>query len=1708
MMDFAPLQCNVNAIPSIESSECLLSASPLSSLIAAHGSSTLPLTVPCGACVVADQTDGSTVTIPGGLNILGRLHFPPTAHVTVKTTSVIVQGMLSAEEPSVGNKVKVTLFGTDEVMFYPHEQCCMGTAGHHRGLRSNVGQGRELTQNGCDLQCPHAKNVSMKPIVVAGGKLDIRAVNPTCPSWTVLGDVKSIDPPPFAAGCNADGSILQGDGTFESGIIPNGMVGLSTTFAIQTETDSSGTPNKFLKVGGRSAPENGIFIEMDAGCAVEGRRYRFSAKHRLDNGATNDEFLGAQSYQKPGQDWVHKHFLFNCKNRISAPGEWSTPCHGDFLIDENVAGAAKIRIQYFPTNQAANVDLSFDDVRMDLVYDPLVTGLKTGSDFASCLDVGDEVMVASTGMGMDAWKNHQIFTVGSVDAAAGSFDFLGQQMYQTFPTLNGPGEPEYATEVARLTRRFVFEALDDGPDSLLGGHFIIMHTPSIAQTISGLEIRNFGQQGRLGRYPVHFHMSGDVSGSIVSKNVVRDSNQRCYVMHGTDNAMIVDNVALNAFGHCYILEDGAETGNTFERNLAAQVDTQPFEKGIGSSDHDAASFWITNVQNNYIGNVAAGGKNAGYWFETLGAVIGPSANLPQNEGVIPMYLPLGQYQFKDNVAHSCRDGVRTYFPGWKPSELSVIEGLKAYKNSNVGIFIHGTGNVVVKNALLADNWDCVRHNLHNSHPNFVEDSRCVGLSQDVLHRFGSLCRTGIQYSYNEPPEAQLQLRNITFEGWAEMESCDKLALYTIPPDRTPFYAHATLLATDLFFETEASKPDIPCSLVTKTGDRDLFLEDVDGLQGSPTGIPGFLVQDNEDMLAFLPNPIPVTRKGSCAVFVENVCLRRVHISTDIVPGEDLTLVITDGATTHSYGRHPYTNNFEPVLPAGNYDAHFENANGVQVYPGGVGMEFHAGPLCSDHIDGTSIKIADNSNTDANLALIPEAQSGDYQLVYELNIPANPKYQFDAPVYSVDNHLSISSFDRIAYYLELDDKYVWVSMNKFTDDVRQIGVPCLSLECGDGVSATVIQQIVSNVNVKSNVPGLSGSGYAGNVEFWPFNYVADNTINIPGASSTAYDFGDTPATTGNYGSMQVHVHGSGSHRGTIFAFNRFNDGAVADVGIGNKPNGQPDWALSNNANSYGVRKLQVYVAGVSAAPPTQAPVLLVTPSPSKVPSQAPSKALTEAPVPAPVPMPVAAPVTQVTDSPTAVPSSTPTEVLITPSPTMAAPVTAPAPPTSSPVTLAIPSIPDSAGFELVYDLDIPTNPNYQFSRPLYSVDNHLDFTDFDRVAYYLELGSSYVWVSMDKFADDPRKIGVPCKAPSCGDGETPTVIQQMVTNVNVVSNVPGLSGSGYTGNVEFWPFNYSPGNFANIPGASSGTFDFGDTVDMNGLFGSMQVHVNGGGSYTGTVFAFNRFNEGQIADLGIGNSLSSSFPDWSLAQNAHTYGVRNLKVFVASNSVAPSPSVDPYIANKNIQDAEGFQLVYALDIPTSPNYMVAGPNYSVDNSLSASGFSRIAYYLELDNYWVWVSMDKFTNDARQIGVPCFSLQCGNGIFRTLIQKTVTNVNVASSIGMLNFSGRAGNVEFWPYNYAPGNALGIPGADSNKFDFGDTCESGNGSFGSMQVHVHGGTGYTGTIFAFNYFNNGAVSDLGISNNPNGHPDWTLSQTAKLWLRRHLRDRKSVV
>lgn len=204
-----------------------------------------------------------------------------------------------------------------------------------------------------------------------------------------------------------------------------------------------------------------------------------------------------------------------------------------------------------------------------------------------------------------------------------------------------------------------------------------------------------------------------------------------------------------------------------------------------------------------------------------------------------------------------------------------------------------------------------------------------------------------------------------------------------------------------------------------------------------------------------------------------------------------------------------------------------------------------------------------------LAKVDEAK--DYKLVYDLDISKVT----DKVAYTTDNRKKVKGpFDRIAYCLELGDdkgdvKYMYVSVDAFTDDLGKIGVPTAATKA-------FFQQGVAKMNVMTNVAGVTtGTELAeGNIEFWPNSYDKGNAKSVPNASDSVFDSGDNPTgPVDGYGSMQIHNRGAGQ---TLFAYNTWKSGDKADLGIGNSPKGNPDWTFEKNASNYPVRRLRVLV----------------------------------------------------------------------------------------------------------------------------------------------------------------------------------------------------------------------------------------------------------------------------------------------------------------------------------------------------------------------------------------------------------------------------------------------------------------------------------------------------------------------------------------------------
>ncbi|MDP6905845.1 MAG: sialate O-acetylesterase [Candidatus Thalassarchaeaceae archaeon] len=203
------------------------------------------------------------------------------------------------------------------------------------------------------------------------------------------------------------------------------------------------------------------------------------------------------------------------------------------------------------------------------------------------------------------------------------------------------------------------------------------------------------------------------------------------------------------------------------------------------------------------------------------------------------------------------------------------------------------------------------------------------------------------------------------------------------------------------------------------------------------------------------------------------------------------------------------------------------------------------------------------------------------------------------------------------------------------------------------------------------------------------------------------------------------------------------------------------------------------------------------------------------------------------------------------------------------------------------------------------------------------------------------------------------------------------------------------------------------------------------------------------------------------------------------------------ASSDVPSSSNFTTVFELDIPEDGKFNNEDILYSTDNSANIDfTFDQVAYYLELqrlgeDRIWVWVSFPALTTDASELGVPTFA---SGAEFNQLL----TNVRIESNHPNLTNLGTidTGVIEFWGTNYAASNALAVPNANGSSYDFGDTSNTNEAGYGSMQIHDYESGETLFSYSAWGYASGGGSDDLGIGNNPDsaGNPDWTFSGSAK--------------
>lgn len=174
---------------------------------------------------------------------------------------------------------------------------------------------------------------------------------------------------------------------------------------------------------------------------------------------------------------------------------------------------------------------------------------------------------------------------------------------------------------------------------------------------------------------------------------------------------------------------------------------------------------------------------------------------------------------------------------------------------------------------------------------------------------------------------------------------------------------------------------------------------------------------------------------------------------------------------------------------------------------------------------------------------------------------------NAIVYNVNNGSSYSTIpvNRVMYYMQNNMfnrgtlYWAYTSFDAWNNSATTYRIPSVA----DPFS---IQRNVSNLTVYSNHPNVTnGTGLAGRLEIWPYNYGPGSVLG--GGSGSVYDYDDTNVEVSGYGSFQVH---NMTNLSTVFAWN--NHGSISDIGFGTNDinnihyvataNNHPDWTFSS------------------------------------------------------------------------------------------------------------------------------------------------------------------------------------------------------------------------------------------------------------------------------------------------------------------------------------------------------------------------------------------------------------------------------------------------------------------------------------------------------------------------------------------------------------------
>lgn len=533
----------------------------------------------------------------------------------------------------------------------------------------------------------------------------------------------------------------------------------------------------------------------------------------------------------------------------------------------------------------------------------------------------------------------------------------------------------------------------------VGAYLQVLHTTNQDQLISGVEFEHMGRRGEEDKFPIQIQYSGSLPGTLISKNSIHDSQQRCIVIDGTANITLSENVAANNYGHCIFVGHNA-SDNTISGNYVSHSRSIHIP---GESDNQASGLVNVNGPNDYVSNIAVGNQGDGFRFSNDWRLrIENNTYVSGNMRRIPMG------RFSDNVAGGNLElGMR--FNHHEQDEAISIDNVISFYNRRQGFYMYNARFATLRNSNLIGNGYGVE--MRWSDDVSVSDTVIRGLSQEMeeLSRrpyFNSPCKSRWwPYPIGYRMQSQIYRSDFSNDGknnrgmsmsnvnFYDFDHSDEWQYFNL--EEKYRCSHSTSIGIntsdkrDNHFNYVSSFKDVsfdgPNTIDLQTananedGVYDVVVVDPDGGSdpSKQSNSASVFVSDKEHLTAFASDCTSYSALGMA--YCSNTCYRGVTVYANQIETSEFDLKVTrapdskfaEERVTYAASYYPYDGpeeikryrteqnerKFHIALPQGSYKFEFVDADEV-VWPGSAYEIWEGIPECDGYANGTDVTLVE------------------------------------------------------------------------------------------------------------------------------------------------------------------------------------------------------------------------------------------------------------------------------------------------------------------------------------------------------------------------------------------------------------------------------------------------------------------------------------------------------------------------------------------------------------------------------------------------------------------------------------------------------------------------------------------------------------------------------------------------------------------------------